>query len=521
VLFALCLLHIASCSPSLHPRDIERIDSLRAQAEHLIKDQSLMGWDSWVFGAASNQDSLYRANANLFTLENISLLKRAMIEEPDSVQMKRLRFFHRYLTTEYIAKQVAPLTDSVSNVEASTTILLDSKKIPYRQVSSLLATEKKQSKRAELYEAVNPVLDTLNLLLVRVEETNQRAARQLDYPSYNAMVQELKNIHLQEFGITCERILRETETSYLTLLEEQLSKNLRLSLSNFYRYDTAPLFRSREFDEYFPADSMVAVLQRTHAGMGFDIAQMTNLRIDAERRDKKNPRAVCFPVDIPNDVRLSIKPIGGPDDYLALFHEMGHGLHYAMTEEHAFEFKYLGEPTVTETYAFLSEYLLANQAWLRLHSRMPVDQLKDFIRYQAFHRLYFARRYCAKFLYELQLHSGVSNPGEVYAQLLSNALGYVAIPSDQKRHLTDVDPLYYSAGYLRAWFLEAQLNAYLTQQFGTNWFEHPGAGAFLRSLWARGDRLDGDELVLRLGYERVSPDALLQEVGSMLLFATR
>ena len=513
-----CLL---SCSAPQHPKDVERIDSLRTKTEQLLKTQSLMGWNSWAFGAPSNQDSLYRANAGLFTLQHITLVNETGKQEPDSVQKKRLQYLGRYLAGEYISKQVAPLTDQVSNVEATSTVLVEGKQVPYRQVASLMASEKKQSGRAALYTATDPVLDSLNTLLVQVEGTNQRLAKELGYASYNAMAQHLKGIDLDEFKTVCERSLKETEQLYTMLLREQVSGTLKLSLDHFYRYDTPPLFRSERFDRYFPGDSMLATLEQTYRGMGIDIAAMNNLKIDSEKREKKNPRAVCFNIEVPNDIRLSIKPIGGPDDYLALFHEMGHGLHYANTQDHSLEFRYLGEPTVTETYAFLSEYLLANQSWLRLHSTMPVNQLKDFIRYQAFHRLYFMRRYCAKFLYELQLHSGAVDPGKIYAQLLSNAIGCRMTPSDEKRHLTDVDPMYYSAGYLRAWFLEAQLNAKLTKDFGTNWFENPQAGKFLKSLWAQGDRLNGDEMAKALGYDHISPDVLLADVNAMLLFSTK
>ena len=520
ILVCLASLLFATCAPE-HPKNIERIDSLRIQAEALIKAQSLMGWNSWAFGAESNQDSLYKANANLFTLENIKLVQRVENEEQIAVQKKRLRYFQRYLTTEYIAKEIAPLTDSSNNIEATAFVSLDGKRILYRQVPALLANEKKQSRRAALYSAVDPVLDTLNIILTQVEQINQRLALTLGYDSYNQMIEELKELPLQEFKKVTEDILAQTESTYTVLLGEIVRKQLKLDLGSFYRYDTAPLFRSQQFDKYFPSSRMMDVLNRTYTQLGIELDSQKNLRIDAEVREKKNPRAVCYAIGVPNDVRLSIKPIGGFDDYSALFHEMGHGQHYANTKEHAFEFKYLGEPTVTECFAFLSEYLLANQAWLRLNTSMPTPALKEFIRFQAFHRLYFIRRYSAKFLYELELHSGVSNPQTLYAELQSKAIGCKKIPSDEKRYLTDIDAHYYSAGYLRAWFLEAQLNAKLTKDFGVNWFEHPQAGEYLQSLWANGDRLSGDEFVKQIGYERITPDALLANINTMILFSTK
>ena len=335
------------------------------------------------------------------------------------------------------------------------------------------------------------------------------------------MAQELKGFSLSEFKHTAEHLLAETESTYTSLLGEMLQKHLKLKRSDFYRYDTGPLFRNDQFDPYFHGTTMLDAVKETYRGLGVDLPAQRNLKIDAEQRPAKNPRAVCYTIDIPNDVRLSIKPIGGFDDYSALFHEMGHGQHYANTKEHAFEFKYLGEPTVTENFAFLSEYLISNQAWIRIHTKMRTRVEKEFLRFQAFYRLYYVRRYCAKFLYELQLHAGVANPESLYASLQSKAIGCQQLPSDRKRSLVDVDALFYSASYLRAWFLEAQLNAKLTKDFGVNWFENPKAGEYLQSLWANGDRYNGDEFVKMIGFDAIRLDVLMTELKMMILFSTR
>jgi hypothetical protein len=147
---------------------------------------------------------------------------------------------------------------------------------------------------------------------------------------------------------------------------------------------------------------------------------------------------------------------------------------------------------------------------------MPVKVETEFLRFQVFHRLYFVRRYCAKFQYELQLHAGVANPESLYAALQSKAIGHQEHPSDRKGYLVDVDPLFYSASYLRAWFLEAQLNARLTKDFGVNWFEDPKAGECLQSLWANGDRYNGDEFVKMIGFDAISPDMLMTELKMMI-----
>ncbi len=509
-----------SCGPR-HPGDMRAIDSLRVEAEQLVHDQSLMGYENWVFGKASNQDSLYRLHAALFTRENIALLKRAEQEEPDSVQKKRLHYFRRYVSLELLGKETAPLSDRVNTLETEATVLFDGRQIPYRQTALLMANEADQQRRAALYAAINPVLDTLNTSLALITEAYHRLATDLEYTSYNVMIEELTGLSLNRMKSVAEQALDATDSVYAGLLQELVPQVLRLDPKEMYRHDTPRLFRNPRFDPFFPKNALLRRVKDVYRSFGVDLETQKNISIDTAERDAKNPRAVCYAIDVPTDIRLSIKPTGGSDDYAALFHEMGHGQHYANTIEHAFEFKYLGEPTVTETYAFLSEYLLLNPAWLREHSGLPVPVLKDFVKFQAFQRLFYVRRYSAKFLYELAFHSGAASPETLYANLLSRAVGYQRQASDEKRYLTDTDAHYYSAGYLRAWFLEAQLNARLAHDFGTNWFENPAAGDFLRSLWSRGDRLNGEELSRLLGNGTITIEPWLAEIKDMLRLSAR
>jgi hypothetical protein len=514
------LIFISSCAPK-HPKDPAAVEKVRAEAEQLIRAQSLMGYNNWAYGTPSNTDSLYRTHQGLFTREHIDLVRQAETDEPDSVQKKRLRYLERYLVLEYLAQATAPVADRLNTEEARATVRLGKETIPYRQIAVLLANEPMPTRRQALYEATDTVLDSLNLLRKTLWENYYRLARDLGYPSYHSMIGQLKGIPLGQMQSTAEQLLASTDSLYHALLAEMAKTHSGLDTAHFYRYDTPRLFRAAQYDRFYPRTGLLTTARNLYAHLQINLDSLKNISIDAQDRPAKNPRAVCFAIDIPSDIRLSIKPIGGPDDYAALFHELGHALHYAHAAEHAMEFKYLGEYTVTETYAFLSEYLLLNQAWLRQHSGMPVPVLKDFVKLQAFHRLFYVRRYCGKLLYEIDLHGGVASPEDRYSALLSRAVGYHPLPSDRKRYLADVDDHYYTATYLRGWFLEAQVNSYLTRTYGPNWFENPEAGPFLQSLWARGDRIQGEELAGLTGETDITPEAWIAEIRDMLRFASR
>ena len=98
---------------------------------------------------------------------------------------------------------------------------------------------------------------------------------------------------------------------------------------------------------------------------------------------------------------LVIQPIGGKDDWEALFHEAGHTEHYAHTSDDLpTEDKRFGDMAVTEGWAALLEHLVTEPAWL--NRRLDVPRPEDLASDGALSLLYFVRRYAAKLLYEIE-----------------------------------------------------------------------------------------------------------------------
>jgi hypothetical protein len=190
---------------------------------------------------------------------------------------------------------------------------------------------------------------------------------------------------------------------------------------------------------------------------------------------------------------LVIQPIGGRDDWEALFHEAGHTEHFAHTSrELPVEARRLGDMAVTEGWAMLLQYLVTEPAWLT--RRLDVPRVEQLANEGAVSLLYFARRYSAKLLYEIELFQA-DDPVTMrdrYAELLTEAYRFPAAPEN---YLTDVDGSFYVIGYLRAWALEAQLRDFLRSEFGNEWFARREAGDLLRELWSLGQGPTADELL--------------------------
>jgi hypothetical protein len=185
--------------------------------------------------------------------------------------------------------------------------------------------------------------------------------------------------------------------------------------------------------------------------------------------------------------------MGGPDDWHALFHEAGHTEHFAHTSaELPMEARRLGDNAVTEGWAMLLELLVNDPLWLT--RRLDFPRPGDFAAEGAALLLYFVRRYSAKLLYELELHgeSELEAMRPRYVELLADA---TKIEPSRADYLADVDPGFYAASYLRSWAFEAQMQAFLREEFGSTWFARREAGSLLRELWNEGQRLSADELL--------------------------
>jgi hypothetical protein len=246
-------------------------------------------------------------------------------------------------------------------------------------------------------------------------------------------------------------------------------------------------------------------------GVGIDLERQENVHLDTESRPTKSPRAFCSPVRVPDEVYLVVAPVGGREDFAALFHEGGHTEHYASVQpELAFEFRHLGDNGVTESFAFLLEHLTEDPEWLRF--ALGISEPEPVAAHARAARVVLMRRYCAKLAYERELHAtdpDLDRMPDRYADLLAEA---TRVPWPHETWLADVDEGFYVVCYLRAWALETHWRRALRERFGERWFAVPAAGEWLRGLWAQGQRLSAEELLAETLGEELDFSALVAEL---------
>lgn len=396
----------------------------------------------------------------------------------------------------------------------------DGRVIQYQAAPIEIAITKDRSARL--------ALDAARATLVRKEHAPlrlERLQREKEYieslgiaRDYNSSFEAVTGISLSELSASCQRFLRDTESMWEDALRAALRRSLGIKLADAKRSDALALFRASEYDDAFPGREMEAVIRRQVTEMGIDPTARGRIIFDLGEREGKRSRAFCSPVRVPEEVYLVLRPHGGQSDYNTFLHELGHALHFGYASpEYAFEFRWLGDNSVTEAYAMLFDHRMQDKGWLLRYSRLGASRVAKFLRSAGLEELHFLRRYCAKLIYERSLYSGEvewSSLPDLYVSLLSDATGFEYSPADA---FVDVDPRYYSARYLRAWQLQSILNEQMTSRFDVDWFRNPGAGPWMaRELFAQGQRENAEEIAARAGANALSFEPLIRKVEALL-----
>ena len=353
-------------------------------------------------------------------------------------------------------------------IEADLTATVDGEEIPYRMLRPTIANEADREKRQRLEHARNALTEEhllpLQLDVVGIE---QAAVRELGAPNYAELHRRL-GFQLDELAGRAARFLQQTEPMFEQAADRLFRERVGVGLAEAKRWDVARLFRAPEWDTAFPADRMLPALEATLADLGIDLHAQENVELDVEKREKKTPRAFCAPIEVPQRVVLVIQPIGGVDDWRALFHEAGHTEHYAHTNaDLAVEDRRLGDFAVTEGWAMLMEHLVQDAGLAQPPTRRaPPERVR--------------RRGCdlapvsrPPLLREAALRDrAVRGRGPCplkkrYVELLTDAL---KIEPSETDYLADVDAGFYVTDYVRAWAFEAQLERFFREKFGSTWF---------------------------------------------------
>jgi hypothetical protein len=246
----------------------------------------------------------------------------------------------------------------------------------------------------------------------------------------------------------------------------------------------APVFAGRD---------PVADVRAALTPLGFSI---DHIAMDFEDRPLKYPGASCFPVQVPGDVRVSVRPASPHHVADMLFHELGHAVHFAGIDAALpFADRYWIHSATHETYSTLFEMLLGVPEFLSEGLGFDAATTERLLAFDRF-----------KFLLTATWQSVASATacdawleGLAWTEIEQRFAGYarrftgIEFPAGYARlhpFVNDVEP--YPLGYVVAAVRGAHWLAELEAEFGARWWRRRDAGDSIRGMIHPGGSISFD-----------------------------
>jgi hypothetical protein len=242
-------------------------------------------------------------------------------------------------------------------------ILLNGRPVtPYSALQYLYGQDDPQ-KRHELLSRVVQGHPAVDQAWERRRAIQSELSAEWDYTPLDdfLLAEGLDEAHLRQLLVKMGSTMRPT-------FEGRFAENRSAVLDGMYGEaweDFLTLFMNRAseyVDQQMPTVDGLAAVRQVTAGMGFSIEKIA---IDLEDRPRKEPVASAWPLRIPGDVRISVKPVDGAADLSALYHEMGHALHFtSIRPDLPYPLRAGYSHGVAETFAVWLQSLLSDPGYL-------------------------------------------------------------------------------------------------------------------------------------------------------------
>lgn len=458
---------------------------------------------------------IYKKYKSLFTKEVLKQI-REQAKKAKGENKEVLERVYFTIASSVIGLETAEREDKIKTYFANAKVEIGSETVHYFELGPRISKEPIFVKREEYDRAASKVVEKINSQEKELLLSEIALLKNLGFAGYVDYFSSAKNFDYGNFYKIVAKLIRDTDKTWQKTIGQVSKEVLLRPFKKILSCHMAYLRSLSMFDSFYPSQKVVSTFEDNCKALGIS-SLLNQIKIDEKDRPKKNPRAVCYWPDPPKEVHLVIKPIGGEQDFEAMFHEGGHALHGAsISTTLPFAFRVLSRSNaLSEAYAFVLEDLVFNPHWLTRYMNVSAHSGAKIQKQAYFVNLMMLRRYLAKYAYEYELFSTKTfAPGpKLYKKNLDKITGFV---HKEINWLVDMDSGFYSAEYLRAWLGAAQIKDYLEKKFGVRWFLEPKAGQFLRELYKDGVKYELEEVVKRLSYKPLDVSYLLESYKGVL-----
>jgi hypothetical protein len=393
---------------------------------------------------------------------------------------------------------------------------VNGKKIYFRDIISWCQKDSTYDQRQILQRETLPLCKFLKPFALNYWDILLKILKdELGFENYLDYCTQKKGIDYEKYRKLLEEVLRITDELYLNAMDYWSHRRFGLPLAELTRFDAIHLLGLGQFDTLFPEKTMEE-LAVFFDHWNIDLQNTPGLNLELGREAKKSGQAICFILQVPEEVYVIMKPEGGWVDLETLWHELGHGLSAVFTspELSMVDRDMATSYSLSESFAFLLQNMALSSPFLEEFMGLNAEHADVISYYKTLKDLSVFRRYAAKFLAEYEMFSsGDLSDGNVYAEYMARYTGFYHQPES---HLFDLVPEFYCLDYVLGWMAEAILDEHLRHRLGTRWLFRSETVSVLKNWWKHGNRYDTLQFMEKNGLEPLSPDRLLKRWDRIL-----
>jgi hypothetical protein len=464
----------------------------------------------------SEQAAIVARYADLFSRDQLTSLRECEEQASEADERERLYRLRKTCEGGLAAAELAEDEDAFQNKILAARVTWKDEEMPLRSAQAKVAVLDSYADRDELgtlqADASSGFNDDRAELLAKGEALEAELTGERENVARN---EEEKQVSLRELERVLAAASEAVDEKWTHLRQHWFDRLLGTEREDVpASYHSGYMRRLSPLQSTYTKERSVEVCMDTLSKLGFDMENDENIRLDLDDRPQKSPRACVIASDPPKVVHLITRAQGGLHDYQAFLHEAGHALHFAGCDPSLpYAFRRLArDHALTEIYSYILESITRDPAWHAAYFGLSDDQAAENAEATRFFETLLFRRYVAKLQYELDFWSRYNEQGakpDGYANRLTRVVG---LRYREDGFLSDMDPGFYSADYLRAWIRAAQLRAHLRREVGEDWWRNAETGDRLRALFFEGTRPSSEEIAGRLGFEPLDTAPLVSEL---------
>jgi hypothetical protein len=304
--------------------------------------------------------------------------------------------------------------------------------------------------------------------------------------------------------------LENEKLSYSQLIQfvksmgQQAKKPFREALTNVSEkvlgreaeyYDDFYFFRNKvysDMEKHFSGVDPLLEVKKTLELIQFDLSK---INFDVDNRKNKYPSPICFFIQVPNDIRVLYKTESPYFDLQGCFHETGHAIH-ATSIDASLEYwnRYSFSMGIAEIFSILIERLTKNSNYLESVLGIKDENIRhELASRNNFMELFFITFYTANSLMKAEYwrkNLSIEDANVLYSKLIKEYTGFEMPGEYWMLHHILPDAIMYVPSYLLAAVRAKELDIYLQNKFGENWWADENAGKHLREIMRPGAKIE-------------------------------